>query len=67
MYEEERDEMVARAFPVMSKLFQRCATALTQSVASTGVLLLVRHSSIHRLNRLFPEFWAAKIFFSRIF
>ncbi|GJN01680.1 hypothetical protein PR202_ga18961 [Eleusine coracana subsp. coracana] len=37
---EARDEMVARAFPVMSKLFQRCAAAPTQSVASTGVLLL---------------------------
>jgi AP-5 complex subunit zeta-1 len=36
-----RDEMVARAFPVMSKLFQRCATAPTQAVASTGALLLV--------------------------
>jgi len=35
------DEMVARAFPVMSKLFQRCAAAPTQAVASTGVLLLV--------------------------
>jgi AP-5 complex subunit zeta-1 len=35
------DEMVARAFPVMSKLFQRCATAPTLSTASTGVLLLV--------------------------
>uniref|UniRef100_A0A0E0PEE8 AP-5 complex subunit zeta-1 n=1 Tax=Oryza rufipogon TaxID=4529 RepID=A0A0E0PEE8_ORYRU len=34
------DEMVARAFPVMSKLFQRCAAAPTQSVASSGVLLL---------------------------
>ena len=32
------DEMVARAFPVMSKLFQRCAAAPT---LSTGVLLLV--------------------------
>ncbi|GJN26375.1 hypothetical protein PR202_gb14301 [Eleusine coracana subsp. coracana] len=42
---EARDEMVARAFPVMSKLFQRCAAAPSQSVASTGVLLLVRHSS----------------------
>ena len=38
---EARDEMVARAFPVMSKLFQRCAAAPTQAVASTGVLLLV--------------------------
>jgi AP-5 complex subunit zeta-1 len=37
---EARDEMVARAFPVMSKLFQRCAAAPTQAVASTGVLLL---------------------------
>ncbi|KAK3141445.1 hypothetical protein QOZ80_4BG0334040 [Eleusine coracana subsp. coracana] len=37
---EARDEMVARAFPVMSKLFQRCAAAPSQSVASTGVLLL---------------------------
>ncbi|XP_072148605.1 uncharacterized protein [Setaria viridis] len=37
---EARDEMVARAFPVMSKLFQRCATAPTQAVASTGSLLL---------------------------
>ncbi|KAL6651437.1 hypothetical protein ACP70R_010362 [Stipagrostis hirtigluma subsp. patula] len=37
---EARDEMVARAFPVMSKLFQRCAAAPTQSVASTGTLLL---------------------------
>ena len=35
------DEMVARAFPVMSKLFQRCAAAPTLSTASTGVLLLV--------------------------
>lgn len=34
------DEMVARAFPVMSKLFQRCAAAPTLSTASTGVLLL---------------------------
>ena len=38
---DARDEMVARAFPVMSKLFQRCAAAPTQAVASTGVLLLV--------------------------
>ncbi|XP_072151322.1 uncharacterized protein [Setaria viridis] len=37
---EARDEMVARAFPVMSKLFQRCAAAPTQAVASTGALLL---------------------------
>ncbi|CAL5014762.1 unnamed protein product [Urochloa decumbens] len=37
---EARDEMVARAFPVMSKLFQRCAAAPTQAVASTGMLLL---------------------------
>ncbi|XP_066343925.1 uncharacterized protein [Miscanthus floridulus] len=37
---EAKDEMVARAFPVMSKLFQRCAAAPTQAVASTGVLLL---------------------------
>lgn len=36
------DEMVARAFPVMNKLFQRCAAAPTLSTASTGVLLLVR-------------------------
>jgi AP-5 complex subunit zeta-1 len=41
------DEMVARAFPVMSKLFQRCAAAPTQSVASSGVLLLVSCASIH--------------------
>ncbi|KAM3389988.1 hypothetical protein ACQJBY_011880 [Aegilops geniculata] len=34
------DEMVARAFPVMNKLFQRCAAAPTLSTASTGVLLL---------------------------
>jgi AP-5 complex subunit zeta-1 len=39
---EARDEMVVRAFPVMSKLFQRCATAPTQAVASTGLLLLVK-------------------------
>jgi AP-5 complex subunit zeta-1 len=38
---EAKDEMVARAFPVMGKLFQRCAAAPTQAVASTGVLLLV--------------------------
>uniref|UniRef100_K3Y8G7 AP-5 complex subunit zeta-1 ARM repeats domain-containing protein n=1 Tax=Setaria italica TaxID=4555 RepID=K3Y8G7_SETIT len=38
---EARDEMVARAFPVMSKLFQRCAAAPTQAVASTGTLLLL--------------------------
>ncbi|KAG8066344.1 hypothetical protein GUJ93_ZPchr0004g38596 [Zizania palustris] len=38
--EEASDEMVARAFPVMSKLFQRCAAAPAQSVASSGVLLL---------------------------
>lgn len=37
---DARDEMVARAFPVMSKLFQRCAAAPTQAVASAGVLLL---------------------------
>ncbi|KAG2568975.1 hypothetical protein PVAP13_7NG364800 [Panicum virgatum] len=37
---DARDEMVARAFPVMSKLFQRCAAAPIQAVASTGVLLL---------------------------
>ncbi|CAD6342832.1 unnamed protein product [Miscanthus lutarioriparius] len=37
---EAKDEMVARAFPVMGKLFQRCAAAPTQAVASTGVLLL---------------------------
>ena len=38
---DARDEMVARAFPVMSKPFQRCVAAPTQAVASTGVLLLV--------------------------
>lgn len=41
MAKEAKDEMVARAFPVMGKLFQRCAAAPTQAVASTGVLLLV--------------------------
>ncbi|KAF8649704.1 hypothetical protein HU200_064245 [Digitaria exilis] len=51
---EARDEMVARAFPVMSKLFQRCAAAQTQAVASTGVLLLVRRLfSIRSVNILF--------------
>ena len=45
---DARDEMVARAFPVMSKLFQRCAAAPIQAVASTGVLLLV--------SRLFSVF-----------
>lgn len=38
---EAKDEMVARAFPVMSSLFRRCAAAPTHAVASTGVLLLV--------------------------
>ena len=52
---EAKDEMVARAFPVMGKLFQRCAAAPTQAVASTGVLLLVSRLFLSlALQRCYP-------------
>lgn len=44
---EASDEMVAWAFQVMSKLFERCATAPTQSVASSGVPILVSRATVH--------------------
>ncbi|KQJ84791.1 hypothetical protein BRADI_5g22854v3 [Brachypodium distachyon] len=37
--------MVARAFPVVRKLFLRCAAAPTLSTASSGMLLLERKGS----------------------
>jgi AP-5 complex subunit zeta-1 len=52
---EAKDEMVARAFPVMGKLFQRCAAAPTQAVASTGVLLIVSRLFLSlALQRCYP-------------
>ncbi|KAG6512954.1 hypothetical protein ZIOFF_031093 [Zingiber officinale] len=36
------EELVARAYPLINKLFQRCISALPQSQTSHGVLLLVR-------------------------
>ncbi|GMH24980.1 hypothetical protein Nepgr_026823 [Nepenthes gracilis] len=39
--DEKSEDLVARVYPPMNKLFQRCVTSISQSRSSVGLLLLV--------------------------